>query len=129
MIHKRHAEITRETAPEGSRPCQLHHGSRNALDALDTLEDGSMDIYRKKQQWDAASLPDPVISPQWSYRQLMDPPIDRWRMFLTFGYRTLGELVQEELADLGVRPDAINERRDEYARDSPWHSIKISVRC
>ena len=80
-----------------------------------------MDIYRKKQQWDAASLPDPVISPQWSYRQLMDPPIDRWRMFLTFGYQTLGELVQEELADLGVRPDAINERRDKYARDSPWH--------
>ena len=31
------------------------------------LEDGSMDVYRKKQQWDAASLPDPVISPLRSY--------------------------------------------------------------
>ena len=27
------------------------------------LEDGSMDVYRKKQRWDAASLPEPVISP------------------------------------------------------------------
>jgi hypothetical protein len=31
------------------------------------LKDGSMDVYRKKQQWDAASLPDPVISPLRSY--------------------------------------------------------------
>ena len=27
-----------------------------------SLDDGSMDVYRKKQQWDAASLPDPVIN-------------------------------------------------------------------
>ena len=27
-----------------------------------SLDDGSMDVYRKKQQWDAASLPDPVIT-------------------------------------------------------------------
>lgn len=31
---ERHAEETRETAPEGSRPYQLHHGSRAALAAL-----------------------------------------------------------------------------------------------
>ena len=42
-----------------------------------SLDDGSMDVYRKKQQWDAASLPDPVISPLRSYRKLMDPPTDR----------------------------------------------------
>lgn len=32
---KRHVEDTRETAPAGSRPYRLHHGSRAALTALD----------------------------------------------------------------------------------------------
>jgi hypothetical protein len=82
-----------------------------------SLEDGSMDVYRKKQQWDAASLPDPVISPLRSYRQLMDPPTERWPVFPTFDQRTLAELVQEELAERGERLEAIGERRDEYARD------------
>jgi hypothetical protein len=35
---KRHVENTRETAPEGSRPYRLHHGSRAALDALEDVE-------------------------------------------------------------------------------------------
>jgi hypothetical protein len=35
---ERHVENTRETAPEGSRPYQLHHGSRAALDALEDDE-------------------------------------------------------------------------------------------
>ena len=82
-----------------------------------SLEEGSMDVYRKKQQWDAASLPDPVISPLRSYRKLLDPPTDRWAVFPTFDHRTLAELVQEELADRGQRPDTIDERREEYARD------------
>ncbi|WP_340100492.1 tyrosine-type recombinase/integrase [Salinibaculum salinum] len=82
-----------------------------------SLEDGSMDVYRKKQQWDAASLPDPVISPLRSYRKLMDPPTERWPVFPTFDQRTLAGLVQEELADRGERPDAIDEQREEYARD------------
>jgi len=81
------------------------------------LEDGSMDVYRKKQQWDAASLPDPVISPLRSYRKLMDPPTERWPVFPTLDQRTLAGLVQEELADHGAHPDVIGERRDEYARD------------
>jgi integrase len=81
------------------------------------LEDGSMDVYRKKQQWDAASLPDPVISPLRSYRKLMDPPTERWPVFPTLDQRTLGELVQEELADRGEHPEAIEGLRDEYARD------------
>ena len=81
------------------------------------LEDGSMDVYRKKQQWDAASLPDPVISPFRNYRKLMDPPTDRWPVFPTLDQRTLAELVQEELADRGEPPDRIDERREGYARD------------
>jgi rRNA-processing protein FCF1 len=35
---ERHVENTRESAPEGSRPYQLHHGSRAALDALQDAE-------------------------------------------------------------------------------------------
>jgi integrase len=82
-----------------------------------SLEDGSMDVYRKKQQWDAASLPDPVISPLRSYRKLMDPPTERWPVFPTFDQRTLANSVREELADRGERPEAIQDRRDAYARD------------
>jgi integrase len=81
------------------------------------LEDGSMDVYRKKQQWDAASLPDPVISPLRSYQKLMDPPTERWPVFPTLDQRTLAELVQEELADRGEQSEAIEGLRDEYARD------------
>jgi len=81
------------------------------------LEDGSMDVYRKKQQWDAASLPNPVISPLRSYRKLINPLTDRWRVFLTFDQRTLAGLAQEELADRGVRPDTLDQRREEYTRD------------
>ncbi|WP_436936570.1 tyrosine-type recombinase/integrase [Halovenus marina] len=81
------------------------------------LEDGSMDVYRKKQQWDAASLPDPVISPLQSYRKLLDPPAERWPVFPTLDQRTLAELVHEELADRGEQSETIEERRDEYARD------------
>jgi len=81
------------------------------------LEDGSMDVYRKKQQWDAASLPDPVISPLRNYRKLLDPPTERWVVFPTLDQRILAGLVQEELADRGEHADAIDERREEYARD------------
>ncbi len=81
------------------------------------LEDGSMDVYRKKQRWDAASLPDPVVSPLRNYRRLVDPPDDRWPVFPTFDQRTLADRVETELADRGVRPEAITERRDAHARD------------
>lgn len=42
-----------------------------------SLTDVSMEIYRKKQRWDVASLPDPVLSPLRSCRELLDPPSDR----------------------------------------------------
>lgn len=82
-----------------------------------SLDDGSMDVYRKKQQWDPASLPDPVISPLRSYRKLLDPPTDRWPVFPTFDQRTLATLVREELADRGEDTAAISTRREKYARD------------
>jgi integrase len=82
-----------------------------------SLSDGSMDVYRKKQQWDAASLPDPVISPLRIYRKLMDPPTERWPVFPTFDQRTLATLVQDELTDRGERPEGIDQWRNKYARD------------
>ncbi|MCY4731075.1 site-specific integrase [Natronomonas gomsonensis] len=82
-----------------------------------SLNDGSMDVYRKKQQWDAASLPDPVIAPLRSYRKLMDPPAERWPVFPTFDQRTLAGLVRKELADRGNVPDTIAKNRERYARD------------
>jgi len=75
-----------------------------------SLDDGSMDICRKKQQWDVASLPDPVIAPLRSYRTLMDPPTVQWPVFPTFDQRTLATLVQDG-------SDTIEGQRDEYARD------------
>ncbi|WP_324761250.1 phage integrase SAM-like domain-containing protein [Haloarcula sp. GH36] len=75
-----------------------------------SLDDGSMDVYRKKQQWDIASLPDPVIAPLRNYRTLMDPPTVQWPVFPTLDQRTLATLVQDG-------PDTIEEQRDEYARD------------
>jgi integrase len=81
------------------------------------LDDGSMDVYRKKQQWDAASLPDPVVSPLRSYRELLDPPTERWLVFPTLDQRTLATLVRDELANRGQQSGAIQERRDAFARD------------
>ena len=81
------------------------------------LDDGSMDVYRKKQQWDAASLPDPVIHPLQQYRKLLDPPTERWPVFPTLDQRTLSSLVQEGLADRGLQPDDVDDRREEFVRD------------
>ena len=58
------------------------------------LKDGKYGLYQKKQQWDAASLPDPVISPLRNYRKLMDSPTDRWPVFPTSDQRTLAELIR-----------------------------------
>jgi integrase len=82
-----------------------------------SFADESMDVYRKKQQWDVASLPEPVISPLRSYRRLLDPPTERWPVFPTFGQRTLARLVEDELADRVEDPDTIDEYRDEFASD------------
>jgi integrase len=81
------------------------------------LDDGSMDVYRKKQRWDAASLPDPVVSPLRSYRRVLDPPSARWPVFPTFDQRTLAREVSEGLADRGLRDDEIAGMRDAHVRD------------
>lgn len=47
----------------------------------------------EKQQAGAVSLPDRVISPLRSYRKLIDPPTERWSVFLALDQRTLAGLV------------------------------------
>lgn len=81
------------------------------------LDDGSMEVYRKTQQWDAASVPDPVVGPLRQYRRLLDPPTERWPVFPTFDQRTLADSVQRELADRGLTPAEVADRREDYARD------------
>ena len=81
------------------------------------FDDGSMEVYRKKQQWDAASLPEPVITPLRSYHRLMQPPTEQWPVFPTFDQQTLATLLKDEFADRGLRPEEIEARREEYARD------------
>jgi integrase len=81
------------------------------------LEDGSIEVYRKKQQWDTASLPDPVIGPIERYEQLIDPPSGRWPVFPTFDQRSLADLVTSKLAEDGLKQDEIKDLRDEYPRD------------
>jgi len=93
-----------------------------------SLDDGSMDVYRKKQQWDAASLPDPAISPLRSYRQLMDPPTERWPVFPTFDQRTLAGLIQNELLIEGnARKQLLNAVRSTLATYC-WHLMRIFSR-
>ncbi len=43
--------------------------------------------------------------------------MERWPVSPTFDQRTLATLVREELADRGLRPDKIDERRSAFARD------------
>lgn len=81
------------------------------------LDDGSMEVYRKKQQWDVASLPDPVIAPLQSYRELLKPPTERWPVFPTFDQQTLATQIKSEFANRGMRPEQIEERRENYVRD------------
>jgi integrase len=81
------------------------------------LQEGSMTVYRKKQQWDAAALPEPVLDPLERYRTLLSPPDDRWPVFPTFDQRTLAGRVREALADRDETAETVADRRDEYVRD------------
>ena len=54
-----------------------------------------------------------MIAPLRSYRTLLEPPTVQWPVFPTLDQRTLSTLVRDGLDG----PDAIDERRDGYARD------------
>lgn len=92
--------------PDDERRTGLRWGEVN-------IEDGSITIFRKKQGWDTAPLPEPVIHPFTIYERVLDPPSDEWPVFPTFHRPTLSELVHDEIED----QDEVAAAREEYGSD------------
>jgi integrase len=81
------------------------------------LDAQSLTVFRKKQQWDDASIPAPVVHPLRIYKRVLDPATDKWPVFPTFHYPTLGQLVREDLAAQGYSTTEIDTIRDAHERD------------
>jgi len=91
--------------PDDDRP------GRNGIKWQDiSFADNNVTVYRKKQQWDEASLPDPVIAPLKRYEQLLDPP-EEWCVFPTMHRPTLARHVREGLDEQGVSTEDIETLR------------------
>lgn len=95
---KRHAESTRATAPEGSRPYRLHHGSQNALEAL---EDDAAPLTR------ITSVPRPhgEDAGEESLRQevIQNPDaVDYVILMDAAGRRSVRRAIDEQDADISV---------------------------
>ncbi|NHN49445.1 site-specific integrase [Halostella sp. JP-L12] len=74
---------------------------RNGLRWADvSFADKNATVFRKKQAWDEASLPDPLLGPLRRYRRLLDPPSE-WPVFPTLHRPTLARHVTSELAENG----------------------------
>lgn len=81
------------------------------------FEEGSISVYRKKQKWDSASLPEPVKAPLRLYKRRLDPPSERWPVFPTLHYGTISDRLHTELADRGLTDEEIEDRRDAHEYD------------
>ena len=93
-------------APDDDRP------GRNGVRWSDlSFSDNNVTVYRKKQQWDEASLPDPVLGPLKRYRQLLDAPED-WPVFTTLHRPTLARHVTAGLREQGLEEGEIERVRD-----------------
>lgn len=80
--------------PDDDRP------GRNGLRWSDvSFDDKNATVFRKKQAWDEASLPDPLLGPLRRYEELLDPPSE-WPVFTTLHRPTLARHVERELAHL-----------------------------
>lgn len=81
------------------------------------LTDQNITVFRKKQQWDDASLPEPTIHPLRIYENVFDPPECEWPVFPTVHRPTLAQLVREELAAQGMTDEEIANIREQYESD------------
>lgn len=81
------------------------------------LDAQSLTVFRKKQQWDEASLPAPVVHPLRIYKRILAPPDDEWPVFPTCHYPTLGQLVRDGLTAQGYSDQAIEDIRADHERD------------
>lgn len=87
---------------------------RNGLQWTEVnLEDGSITVFRKKQEWDNAPLPEPVIHPLSIYKQILDPPDDEWPVFPTLHRPTLSELIHDEFSNEA----SVAAARESHGRD------------
>lgn len=57
------------------------------------ISEGSINVYRKKQSWDSASLPEPVENPLRLYKKRLEPPSERWPVFPTLHFATISKHV------------------------------------
>ncbi|GAB7095436.1 phage integrase SAM-like domain-containing protein [Halolamina litorea] len=93
-------------APDDDRP------GRNGVRWADvSFSDNNVTVYRKKQQWDEASLPDPVLGPLERYGRLLDVPED-WPVFTTLHRPTLARHVTAGLEARGLSESEIERQRD-----------------
>ncbi|OTF01942.1 site-specific integrase [Halorubrum sp. SD683] len=93
-------------APDDDRP------GRNGIRWADvSLSDNNVTVYRKKQQWDEASLPDPVVGPLRRYRRLLDAPED-WPVFTTLHRPSLARHVTTGLRERGLSATEIDRQRE-----------------
>lgn len=76
-----------------------------------SFADNNVTVYRKKQQWDEASLPDPVLGPLRRYRRLLDAP-EEWPVFTTLHRPTLARHVRAGLRERGLSDVEIDRQRD-----------------
>lgn len=81
------------------------------------LEDRHLTVFRKKQEWDRASIPEPVVHPLKIYKRIFNPPTPEWPVFPTFHYPTLAQLAREGLAERGFSEQKIEGKRDEHELD------------
>ncbi|PSQ25551.1 site-specific recombinase [Halobacteriales archaeon QS_9_68_17] len=73
--------------------------------------DKNATVFRKKQAWDEASLPDPVLGPLQRYRRLLDPPSE-WPVFTTLHRPSLARYVADELTERGHDGSDIGRHRE-----------------
>ncbi|SER39656.1 tyrosine-type recombinase/integrase [Natrinema salaciae] len=62
-----------------------------------SLEDRTMTVLAKKQNWSDRSLPNQTINPMARYRKILDPAGDDWPVFPTFHLPTLYETLRTGL--------------------------------
>jgi integrase len=104
----RAAEILRD--PDDERRVGL------LWDDLD-LDVGSMNILRKTQQYDDASLPAPVVTALRIYKRAFSPPDAEWPVFPTLHFPTLARIVRDGLSAAGYSEDEIAAIRAESEYD------------
>jgi integrase len=81
------------------------------------LDEGTILVYRKKQDWDSIALSPAVSQSLERYYNVIEPPSGQWPVFPTFHQPTLSSLVNEELKRRGNSESEINQAQDSYSHD------------